>query len=137
HARRVRVAPAPVPGAAPQIHRFHPADARAGPGLLAHGGGAMTRHAFTLAPDHPALAGHFPGAPLVPGAVPVEHVHDAIGVAGAPLRLPRVEFLRPLLPGEPAEVSLEPMPEGDNGARRWRFRVHRGDALLATGEVVQ
>jgi len=97
----------------------------------------MTRHAFTVAPDHPALAGHFPGAPVVPGVVLVEHVLEAIGEAGAPLRLPRVKFLQPLLPGETAEVALEPMPEADNGARRWRFRVHRDDALLATGEVVQ
>lgn len=97
----------------------------------------MTTHAFTVAPDHPALAGHFPGAPLVPGVVLLEHVIEAIGGAGGPLRFPRVKFLQPLLPGETAEVALEPMPDAGDGARRWRFQVRRGDALLATGEVVQ
>ena len=47
-----------------------------------------------------------------------------------PLRLPQVKFLQPLLPGEVARVEL------DGGAPRWRFRVLRGDDVLATGEVV-
>jgi len=40
-----------------------------------------------------------------------------------------VKFARPLLPGEPARIEL------DGGAPRWRFRVLRGDELLASGEV--
>jgi hypothetical protein len=46
-----------------------------------------------------------------------------------------VKFLQPLLPGEQADVELaEIVPQGE--APRWRFRVSRGDALIASGEVV-
>lgn len=93
---------------------------------------------FTIATDHPSLAGHFPGRPLVPGVVLLDRVLEAIEVAhGAlgPLRLPQVKFLQPLLPGEEARVELESV--GAAGATpRWRFRVWRDDTLLASGEVV-
>mgnify|MGYP006199088203 CR=1 FL=1 len=74
----------------------------------------------------------------VPGVMLLEQVLAAIGAEAAPgaLRLPRVKFMQPLLPGETADIELEPVapPEGTD-ARRWRFRVRRGDALLASGEV--
>ena len=88
---------------------------------------------FTVATDHPALPGHFPGHPVVPGVVVLEHVVAAIEAqAGAlpALRLPQVKFVAPLLPGEPADITLS------GGDGRWRFRVARGDVLVATGEVV-
>ena len=88
---------------------------------------------FTLSPDHPSLPGHFPGKPIVPGVVLLERVIDAIEATHGPLpplRLPQVKFMQPLLPGENAQVHIEgTMP-------RWRFRVVRADALLASGELV-
>ena len=84
---------------------------------------------FTIAEDHPCLPGHFPGRPVVPGVVLLEQVLARIGAGHGRLRLPRVKFARPLLPGEPARIEL------DGGAPRWRFRVLRGDELLASGEV--
>jgi 3-hydroxymyristoyl/3-hydroxydecanoyl-(acyl carrier protein) dehydratase len=88
---------------------------------------------FEIAPDHPSLPGHFPGRPLVPGVVLLERVLAAIQATHGPLgplRLPLVKFVQPLLPGERARVQLE------GQAPRWRFRVLRGEALLASGEVV-
>ncbi len=88
---------------------------------------------FTIPADHPALPGHFPGQPIVPGVVLLDRVIEAIEAGQGPLpplRLPQVKFLQPLLPGQSAQVQLQ----GD--APRWRFRVLRGDTVLASGEVV-
>lgn len=88
---------------------------------------------FVIAPEHPALPGHFPGRPLVPGVVVLDHVVAALerrlGPL-APLQLGQVKFLQPLLPGERARIVLEPGAEG-----RWRFRVQRDEALVASGEL--
>lgn len=88
---------------------------------------------FSIAADHPSLAGHFPGHPVVPGVVLLERVVEAIEAAHGPLgtlRLPQVKFMRPLLPGDAARVVLE------GGSPRWRFQVLRDEVLLASGEVV-
>ena len=88
---------------------------------------------FSIPPDHPSLPVHFPGRPIVPGVVVLERVLEAIeaahGPLQAPLRLPQVKFAQPLLPGESADVVIT------GQAPLWRFRVLRGDTLLASGEV--
>lgn len=81
---------------------------------------------------HPCLPGHFPGRPIVPGVVLLERVIEAIEATHGPLpplALPLVKFVQPLLPGEDACIVVE------GEAPRWRFRVLRGEALLASGEV--
>lgn len=88
---------------------------------------------FRIPHEHPSLPGHFPGRPLVPGVVVLGRVLEAIesahGALGA-VALPQVKFMQPLLPGETARIELE------GQAPRWRFRVLRGQDLLASGEVV-
>ncbi|QWP77298.1 beta-hydroxyacyl-ACP dehydratase [Lysobacter sp. K5869] len=89
---------------------------------------------FVVPADHPCLPGHFPGRPLVPGVVLLERVLEAVQAQhgeSSGLRLPQVKFLQPLLPGEAAQVELEPLAPS-----RWRFRVRRGEDLLASGEIV-
>lgn len=88
---------------------------------------------FVVDPGHPCLPGHFPGRPLVPGVLVLDHVLAAIETTHGPLpalRLPQVKFASPLLPGERARVELE------GAAPRWRFRVLRDTTLVASGEVV-
>lgn len=93
---------------------------------------------FTIPADHPSLAGHFPGRPVVPGVLVLDRVLDAIEAsAGMPhdgLRLPQVKFLQPLLPMQEARVELE--AAAADASPRWRFKVLRDDSLIATGEVV-
>lgn len=96
---------------------------------------------MTVAKDHPCLPGHFPGHPIVPGVVILDLVLAAIEAGHAPvgaLRLPQVKFVRPLLPDEIARIELDAVAAVDaaDAAVRWRFRVLRGDDLLASGEVV-
>jgi 3-hydroxymyristoyl/3-hydroxydecanoyl-(acyl carrier protein) dehydratase len=94
---------------------------------------------FVIAPDHPCLPGHFPGRPLVPGVVVLDRVIDAIeaqhGALG-PLCLPQVKFLQPLLPGETARIELVSRQAQDERETAWRFRVLRGETLIASGDVV-
>ena len=88
---------------------------------------------FSIPSDHPSLPGHFPGRPIVPGVVLLDQVIAAIEAAHGPLpalRLPQVKFVQPLLPDEEAEVALDAPARG-----RWKFRVLRDEAVLASGEV--
>lgn len=49
--------------------------------------------------DHPTAAGHFPGQPLLPGALLLDRILRTIGLT-SPLRLQRVKFLHPVTPGD-------------------------------------
>ena len=92
---------------------------------------------FVIEADHPALPGHFPGRPVVPGVVVLDRVLAAIEAAHGPLgalRLPQVKFVQPLLPGEAARIEIEAVA-AEGTAQRWRFRVLRGETAIATGEV--
>ena len=98
----------------------------------------MTSPAFDLciAPDHPSLAGHFPGRPVVPGVVILDlvgaHAHALLGADRRLSRIPQVKFLAPLLPGETASIELD----ADASQGRVRFRVLRAGALLASGDLM-
>lgn len=86
---------------------------------------------FEIPADHPCLAGHFPGNPVVPGVVVLDRVAAALRQQ-ADRRLcgfSQVKFLAPLLPGQAAALQLEWTDE------RARFRVLREDTLIASGEA--
>jgi 3-hydroxyacyl-[acyl-carrier-protein] dehydratase len=84
-----------------------------------------------IAPDHPALPGHFPGAPVVPAVLLMDRVLElAEGWLGGPVAvcgLPQAKFRAPLLPDQEARVSLE------LDSSRLRFRVEVGAAMIAQG----
>jgi 3-hydroxymyristoyl/3-hydroxydecanoyl-(acyl carrier protein) dehydratase len=97
---------------------------------------------FAIPSDHPSLPGHFPGRPVVPGVVVLDRVIEAIEATHGPLgamRLPQVKFVQPLLPGEVADITIESstLEAFQNDAVRWRFRVTRDGAPIASGEVVR
>lgn len=77
---------------------------------------------------HPALPGHFPGNPIVPGVVLVQRVAEALSQwRGARIARFDVKFLAPLLPDQNATIELR------EDAHRVRFAVMRGDTMLARG----
>lgn len=66
-------------------------------------------HRFRVPADHPSLAGHFPGRPIVPGVLLLDAALTALDAATglrAPLQLVRVKFLAPVLPEEPVSVLV-------------------------------
>lgn len=86
----------------------------------------------TIGMDHPSLAGHFPGHPVVPGVVMLGEIMDAVrqSVKGNIVftGMPTAKFLSPLAPGERLVILLEP----DTGSSI-NFTCQVGSRLVATG----
>jgi 3-hydroxyacyl-[acyl-carrier-protein] dehydratase len=89
---------------------------------------------FCISSQHPALAGHFPGNPIVPGAVLLDEIISAaesfatgsriIGIAVA-------KFMLPLLPGQRCTIELSRQRRD-----RFDFVCRSQDQVLATGQLV-
>ncbi len=69
--------------------------------------------------NHPALAGHFAGRPLVPGALLLSAIHAQLSeLLGQPLcATSRLRFNRAVLPEQAVTVHFEQKIAG-----QWRFR---------------
>ena len=85
-------------------------------------------------PAHPALPGHFPGQPLVPGVLLLEQVAMALrNWRGQRLaRVLEAKFMAPLLPDQAAQVQLTEM---DGARSRIRFVIQRDGVTLARGTI--
>jgi 3-hydroxymyristoyl/3-hydroxydecanoyl-(acyl carrier protein) dehydratase len=61
--------------------------------------------------SHPALPGHFPDQPVVPGVVLLDHVLSAaeqwLGAAVRLRSLQQAKFVAPLLPDQDAQIQLK------------------------------
>jgi 3-hydroxymyristoyl/3-hydroxydecanoyl-(acyl carrier protein) dehydratase len=94
----------------------------------------MTAEApLVIAPDHPALPGHFPGAPVVPGVLLLGHVLAALERAAGPLHLtaiPQAKFLGALGPGEACAIEFPAL-----GAGEARFVCRAGERVIARGTL--
>ncbi len=94
----------------------------------------MSLPTMTITPDHPALAGHFPGMPVVPGVVLLDEALHAIALAlGTDLsacRIASVKFVSPVLPGQALEIQHDSV---DGGAIR--FTLMHGARKVASGVV--
>ncbi len=89
---------------------------------------------FSIEADHPSLPGHFPGNPVVPGAVLLDHAFSLIfdnepdrGTAG----IPRVKFLTPVRAGQVVTVMADRKPDG----RALRFRCLVNGETVAEGSL--
>jgi 3-hydroxyacyl-[acyl-carrier-protein] dehydratase len=83
----------------------------------------MTDPRLRFPADHPAFPGHFPGAPMVPGALLLAAALDALGAGGAGTRIASAKFLHPVLPDEAIEVRR---PAAD------RLELRVGERLVAS-----
>jgi acyl-coenzyme A synthetase/AMP-(fatty) acid ligase len=99
--------------------------------------GTPVRLTREVPPDHPAFAGHFPGQPLLPGALLLSQVLEAVrGVPvlaarlGAQPTLAAAKFLAPVRPGSTLVIDL--VPE-NGGSRGLRFEVRCAGVVAASG----
>ena len=90
---------------------------------------------LSIAADHPAFAGHFPGQPLLPGAALLAEVLEALldepllaARVGTAPRLGAAKFLAPVRPGARLTIEL------DDGLRGVRFEVREGARVVASGQ---
>jgi len=110
-----------------------PNDEHGAPGSCAPGeeAPATTRLPLRIPANHPALPGHFPGQPIVPGVLLLDAVIEAAQHwLGTPIRLQtltQAKFIAPLLPEQAAQIVLR------RQGHELRFNVTRGAATLARG----
>jgi 3-hydroxymyristoyl/3-hydroxydecanoyl-(acyl carrier protein) dehydratase len=94
--------------------------------------GEPHRRTLTVPADHPAFAGHFPGAPILPGVVLLDMVLRLAPGAGAGVRqITSAKFLSPVLPGESLVISY-----GDAAGAGLRFDIACGARKVASGTLV-
>lgn len=75
---------------------------------------------------HPVFDGHFPGAPMVPGALLLAAALDALGLGGAGTVVASAKFLHPVPPDTDVEVRRI-------GATR--LELHAGGRVVATATL--
>ncbi|HQT63164.1 MAG TPA: hypothetical protein PLT25_01235 [Acidocella sp.] len=84
--------------------------------------------ALLIPATHPSAAGHFPGDPIVPGAL----LLDAVMVAAAgPTQVGTIrsaKFLRPVRHGTPLRLRWQAA-----GEALWRFECADADGVVLTG----
>lgn len=94
----------------------------------------MTATALPIAAGHPAFAGHFPGAPVLPGVVLLDETIRAIelAVGGEPRcwRIASVKFLKAVGPCEPLVLEQERLADGTV-----RFRISSAGQAVASGAL--
>jgi 3-hydroxyacyl-[acyl-carrier-protein] dehydratase len=95
--------------------------------------GAVTT--VTIAAEHPALAGHFPGAPILPGVLLLDEMVRAVeqqrAQAGARWHIAAAKFLKPVGPGETLTLEHDALPNGSI-----TFRISSGGHPVAHGVLL-
>lgn len=100
---------------------------------MAPSAGETTTHDLHIDPDHPAFPGHFPGFPVLPGAVLLD---AALTVIADALRLDLTQwqvaakFLEPVRPGDRLTLEFSAM------TGPIRFSIRRTECCVVTGTLV-
>ena len=84
--------------------------------------------------DHPALPGHFPGRPLVPGVVLLELATRCAQQAyalGALRKVAMLKFVAPVLPDTDIDCIVAQDAQG-----RVTFRIERDGQIAAHGSLL-
>ena len=91
-------------------------------------------HSIGIAADHPAFAGHFPGMPILPGAVLLDealHIIEMdLGIHLTQWQLTAAKFLESVRPGD--QLTVEHTVAADGGVR---FAVRVADRSAVAGTL--
>ena len=93
----------------------------------------MLKASFHIQQDHPALSGHFPGHPIVPGVVVLDNIIQAFHQQHAHAHVegfPWVKFLRPVLPSQEIEVGFVQKTQN-----LYQFECVNRDVILVSGQI--
>jgi len=88
-----------------------------------------------FAPDHPTAAGHFPSNPIIPGALLLDEVVQAVAGAAADdgeIVIRAAKFFRPVRPGETVAVRWQRRTDGEI---TFECRLLPDDDLAAAGTI--
>lgn len=92
--------------------------------------GAVTT--VTIVAEHPALVGHFPGAPILPGVLLLDEMLFALeqerAKAAGGWRIGAAKFVKPVRPGETLTLEHDALPNGSIS-----FRISSGGRPVAHG----
>ena len=96
-------------------------------------GPVATALRLRIAADHPAQLGHFPGNPIVPGALLLDEILARLLPAGWAPGIEAAKFHHPVRFGEP--MTLTSKPEG--AFTRFECRVEETQQLALSGVIVR
>ena len=85
--------------------------------------------------DHPTAAGHFPGNPIIPGAVLLDEAIEAIagtGSAADAIVVRSAKFFQPVRPGEGVRIRWESRADGQIA---FECRVQDPERLAVVGTL--
>lgn len=94
---------------------------------------ALHEFSWTVPIDHPALPGHFPGRPIVPGVILLDRAllyAASLAGNGGSWQIGNAKFLSPVGPGETLTFTLESKPSGSIACR-----VRAGERDVASGSL--
>jgi 3-hydroxyacyl-[acyl-carrier-protein] dehydratase len=90
-------------------------------------------------PGHPSTLGHFPGNPIVPGALLLSAALDAIraglGAGFAPFQIRSAKFQRPARPGERVVIRYTRVAARETSGEEIRFTCAVGESPVLTGQI--